>query len=184
VTYTYSHAGSTGHLWKAGATINRVKLDAAMADGFGGMYLFADLADFATGRPNMFRQTFGAISTAYAVQNFGAFIQDHWSVARGLTLDIGLRYDFEHLPSMLRQDDDNLSPRVGLAYQVAPGWVLRSGYGLFFDRYVLASLNPVLQKNGLSAVEQVVEGDAAAAVFQSAGGGPPAAPLVGAMPSI
>jgi len=184
VTYTYSHAGGSGHLWKAGATINRVNLDAAMADGFGGMYLFADLAHFAAGRPNMFRQTFGAINTAYAVQNFGAFIQDHWSVARGLTLDIGLRYDFEHLPSMLRQDGDNLSPRVGLAYQVAPGWVLRSGYGLFFDRYVLASLNPVLQTNGLSAFDQVVEGKAATAVFQSAGGGPLAAPYVGAMPSV
>src|SRR6516162_6887245 len=184
VTYTYSHAGGSGHLWKAGATMNRVKLDASMADGFGGMYLFADLADFAAGRPNMFRQTFGAINTAYAAQTVGAFIQDHWSVARGLTLDIGLRYDFEHLPGMLRQDGDNLSPRVGLAYQVAPGWVLRSGYGLFFDRYVLASLNPVLQANGLSAFDQVVEGKAATAVFQSAGGGPLAAPYVGAMPSV
>ena len=183
-TYTYSHASGSHHLWKAGATMNRVNLNASMANGFGGMYVFASLADFAAGRPDMFREAFGAPNTRYPVQNFGAFVQDHWSVACGLTLDLGLRYDFEHLPGTFRQDTDNVSPRVGLAYQVAPGWVLRAGYGLFFDRYVLASLNRVVQKNGASAFEHVVEGDAAAAAFQAAGGGPLAAPLFDVMPSI
>src|SRR5215471_14821354 len=55
ITYTYSHATGSRHLWKAGATFNRVNLDASIADGFGGMYIFADLADFAAGQPNMFR---------------------------------------------------------------------------------------------------------------------------------
>jgi outer membrane receptor protein involved in Fe transport len=167
VTYTYSHASGSRHLWKTGATFNRVNLEASIADGFGGIYIFANLADFAAGQPNMFRQAFGTVNTSYAAQNFGAFVQDHWSIARGLTLDLGVRYDFEHLPGTLRQDTDNVSPRVGLAYQIAPGWVIRAGYGLFFDRYVLASLNPVFQKNGVNAFEQVVEGTAAAAVFQS-----------------
>jgi outer membrane receptor protein involved in Fe transport len=76
--------------------------------------LFANIADFAAGRAESFRQAFGAIDTAYAVQNHGAFIQDHWSVARGLTFDFGLRYDFQHLPVMFRQDADNVSPRAGL----------------------------------------------------------------------
>ena len=83
VTYTYSHLSGGHHLWKAGATVNRVHLDASMADGFGGVYLFANLADFAAGRPDRFRQAFGAIGTVYAVQNYGAFLQDHWSIARG-----------------------------------------------------------------------------------------------------
>jgi len=184
VTYTYSRASGSRHLWKVGATLNRVNLDASIADGFGGIYVFANLPDFAAGRPNMFRQAFGTVNTSYAVQNFGGFVQDHWAIARGLTLDLGVRFDFEHLPGTLRQDADNVSPRVGLAYQIAPGWVIRAGYGLFFDRYVLASLNQVFQKNGLSAFEQVVEGNATAAVFESAGGGPLASPLIGVMPSI
>jgi hypothetical protein len=53
-TYTYSHSAGH-HLFKGGATINRVHLDASMADGFGGLYLFASLADFAAGRADMFR---------------------------------------------------------------------------------------------------------------------------------
>jgi hypothetical protein len=48
VSHTFSR--SVGHhLWKAGATVNRVHLDANMADGFGATYVFASLADFASG---------------------------------------------------------------------------------------------------------------------------------------
>lgn len=183
VTYTYSR--STGHhLWKVGATANHVREDAAMADGFGGTYIFASVADFAAGHPNEFRQAFGGVRVNYGVTSFGAFATDRWSITRNLTMDVGLRYDFEHLPVPFRQDANNFSPRVGLAFHAAPSWVVRAGYGIFFDRYVLASLNPVLQKNGANAFEQVVAGDAAATVFQSTGGGVLLAPLTGVPPSV
>ncbi len=160
--YTYSHSAGH-HLWKAGATFNRVHEDAAMADGFGGTYIFASLADFAAGLPDQFRQVFGAVDTRYAATSFGGFVEDHWSVTRKLTADLGLRYDFEHLPGVFRQDTNNVSPRVGLAYQAAPAWVVRAGYGIFYDRYVLAALNRVLQINGINAYEVVLDGGAAAA---------------------
>jgi hypothetical protein len=183
VSYTFSHAAGR-HLWKAGATVNRVHLDAGMADGFGGTYIFSSLADFAAGRPDSFRQAFGSIATAYPVTSTGAFLEDHWSLTQRLTIDLGLRYDLEHLPLPFRQDTDNFSPRIGLAYQAARGWVLRAGYGIFFDRYVLANLTRALQKNGIDAFEQVLEGPEAAAAFQAAGGGPLIAPIAGLGPSI
>jgi len=121
---SYAYARSIGHhLWKAGATVNRVHLNASMADGFGGTYIFASLAHFAAGRPDSFRQAFGSIQTAYPVTSTGAFLQDHWSITQRLTVDLGMRYDFEHLPQPFRQDANNVSPRLGLAYQFAPGWV-------------------------------------------------------------
>lgn len=154
-TYAYSRAVGH-HLWKAGAAANRVHLDAAMADGFSATYLFADFADFAAGRPSQVRRTLGAVGTNYAVRNFGAFVQDHWSAARNLTIDFGVRYDVERLPAPFHQDTDNVSPRVGVAWHPAPGWIVRAGYGIFFDRYVLASLNQALQVNGVQAFEQVL----------------------------
>jgi hypothetical protein len=84
-TYTYSRA-VRHHLWKVGAALNRVHLDAGMADGFSTTYLLSNLADFAAGRPSQVRQTFGTVGTNYAVQNCGAFVQDHWSAARNLTM--------------------------------------------------------------------------------------------------
>jgi hypothetical protein len=164
VTYTYTHSVGR-HLWKAGATVNHVHLDAAMADGFGGTYIFASLADFADGRPDSFRQAFGSVDTSYAVTNYGAFVQDHWSLTQHLTVDLGMRYDFERLPPAFPQDANNVSPRVGLAYQAAMGLVLRAGYGIFFDRYILSNLNRAIQKDGVNALEEVLYGDAAAAFF-------------------
>jgi len=148
-TYTYSHARGK-HLLKAGATFNRVHLDAAMADGFGGLYQFGSLADFAAGRVDMYRQTSGTIATDFAVQNFGGFVQDHWSLAPGLTVDLGARYDIEHLPGRFHLDANNVSSRLGASWQASPTWVVRAGYGIFYDRYVLAALNRVMQ----GAIEQ------------------------------
>jgi hypothetical protein len=183
VSYTYSR-NIGHHLWKAGATVNHVHEDAAMADGFGGLYIFGSLADFASGRPDQFRQAFGSLDTRYAVTSYGAFVQDHWSVTRKLTVDLGLRYDFEHLPALFRQDTNNVSPRAGLAFQVTPTWVVRAGYGIFFDRYVLAGLNSAIQKNGTNGFEQVLNGAAAAAAFQMASGGSLLTPLAGVKRSV
>ena len=177
-TYTYTRAVGS-HLLKAGTTVNHVHLDAAVADGFAGTYIFANLADFAAGRPDSFRQAFGLADTSYAVTNYGAFLQDHWSLTQHLTVDLGVRYDFERLPTAFPQDGNNVSPRVGLAYQPARGWVMRAGYGIFFDRYVLSNLNRAIQKDGVNAFEQVLYGVGAGAVFEGAGGGPLPGPVVG-----
>ena len=155
--YTYSYARGR-HLWEAGAAVNRVNEDAAVADGFGGYAIYATLADFAAGVPQDFRQAYGNIGTRYAVANYGGFVQDHWSATPHLTIDLGLRYDFESLPAPIHEDPHNLSPRGGLAWQFARGWVLRSAFGIFYDRYVLAALNRVLQMNGGGGRERIIEG--------------------------
>jgi hypothetical protein len=183
--FTYTYTRSVGHhLWKGGATVNHVHEEATIADGFGGIYLFASLADFAAGRPNEFRQAFGTVATQMGVTNFGAFLTDHWSFTRKLTADVGVRYDFELLPGTFRQDANNFSPRIGLAYHAARSWVLRGGYGIFVDRHVLASLNPALQKNEVNAFEQVVAGGAASVILQSTGSTALSGPLLGVPPSI
>ncbi len=179
VNYTYSK--NVGHhLWKAGATANHVQEDATVADGFGGLYIFANVADFAASEPNQFRQASGAIPAKYGVTNYGLFIQDHWSVTRQLTVDAGVRYDFEHLPGIFNQDTNNVSPRAGVAYHFLPTWIMRAGYGIFFDRYVLANLNRAIQKNGVNASEQVLDTGIAAGGYQPSTG----RALVGLVPIV
>ena len=153
-TYTWSYAAGH-HLWKAGATFNRIHLDAAEADGFGGLLLFASLADFQAGRPDQTRQAFGTIGTNFAVAGIGGFVEDHWEAAPHLTIDLGVRYDFEKLPGLFNQDTNNVSPRIGIAWHAAPSWMVRAGYGIFYDRYVLAALNRVLQLDGNRGYELV-----------------------------
>jgi hypothetical protein len=181
----YTYARTRGkHLWKMGGTMNRVTLRADVPDGFDGVYLFGSLTDFLAGNPDQFRQAFGNSNVDLPVTSFGGFLQDHWAVARTLTVDLGVRYDFEHLPAAFNQDTNNVSPRIGLAWSPSPKWVLRAGYGIFFDRYVLANLTRAIEKNGSQAFEQVADGGAAASLFAVAEGGPLAAPILGIAPSI
>jgi hypothetical protein len=172
------------HLWKVGGTVNRVRLRADVPDGFDGVYLFASLGDFLAGTPNQFRQAFGNSNVDFPVTSFGGFVQDHWSLARQLTVDLGVRYDFERLPAGFNQDTNNVSPRIGLAWSPSPKWVFRAGYGVFFDRYVLADLTRAIEKNGSQAFEQVADGNAAASLFAATQGGPLVAAVSGIAPSI
>lgn len=183
VSDTLSYARGAQVL-KIGATMNHVHLSVASPDGFGGIYIFPALADFLVGKPDYFRQSFGQPSTRFAVTSVGGFVQEHWSATHHLTLDLGLRFDFEHLPAAFHEDFNNLSPRIGLAYSPASAWVFRAGFGVFYDRYILAFLNRAIQKDGVRAFEQVAEGDAAAAIFQQVAGGKLPAPVPGLRPSI
>lgn len=164
------------HYLKAGATVNHVALDASIAEGFGGAYVFPDLSTFTAGAAQEARQVFGGIPTQFGVTAFGGFFQDHLSLRRNLTLDVGLRYDFEKLPPRFHQPTHNFSPRIGIAYSPSSKWVLRAGYGIFNDRYLLALLNRAIQLDGINGFEQVLLESGASSVFSASGGGPMTAP--------
>ncbi|PYU25239.1 MAG: hypothetical protein DMG30_05960 [Acidobacteria bacterium] len=69
---------------------------------------------------------------------YGFFAQDQWRIAPKLTLNYGLRYDFETgLGFYIDPDYREVQPRVGIAYSPDPKTVIRAGYGIFFDRYNL-----------------------------------------------
>jgi Carboxypeptidase regulatory-like domain/TonB dependent receptor-like, beta-barrel/TonB-dependent Receptor Plug Domain len=182
-SYTYSRTRGK-HLWKVGGTVNRVRLRADVPDGFDGVYLFGSLGDFLAGNPSQFRQAFGNPNVDFPVTSFGGFVRDHWPLARQLTVDLGVRYDFERLPARFNQDTNNISPRIGLAWSPSPKWVFRAGYGVFFDRYVLANLTRAIEKNGSQAFEQVADGNAATSLFAAAQGGSLVSPASGIAPSI
>ena len=181
--YTYLQTRGT-HLWKAGATVNHVGSNADVFDGFGGVYLFGSVAEFLAGNPDQFRQAFGSAHVELPVTSFGGFIQDHWSLRPHLTMDLGVRYDFERLPSAFNRDTNNFSPRVGLAWSPDSKWVFRAGYGFFFDRYILANLARAAGKNGVQGFEQVANGSSAPSLFATAQGGSLPAPASAIAPSI
>jgi outer membrane receptor protein involved in Fe transport len=149
--YTYTHTKGK-HLWKVGGIVNRVRLRADVPDGFDGVYLFGSLGDFLAGNPNQFRQAFGNSNVDFPVTSLGGFVQDHWSPARQLTVDLGVRYDFERLPVGFNQNTNNVSPRIGLAWSPSPEWVFRAGYGVFFDRFVLANLTRAIEKKRFTSI--------------------------------
>jgi Carboxypeptidase regulatory-like domain/TonB dependent receptor-like, beta-barrel/TonB-dependent Receptor Plug Domain len=90
----------------------------------------------------------------------GLYLQDKWQVNDRLTMSLGLRYDvhvsplremwnpFFEDPNAYPVDNDNIQPRVGIAFSPSPTSVVRGGYGMFYekqwiDRFETYMLNPV-----------------------------------------
>lgn len=130
-----------------------------------------ELATFLLGIPTNASVDRG-IDTAFRNRYYAVFLQDDWKLTSRLTLNLGLRWDYEsplveRYDRMLRgfdfsatapisapglslrggtlfannggsprtsfnRDRNNIQPRVGLAFKLAPKWVLRGGYGLYY----------------------------------------------------
>ncbi len=172
------------HLLKVGGVLRHVTLAAATPDGFGGAFLFATPADFFAGTPAYYRQAFGNPTTDFGTTAYGGYLQDHWTAAKHINIDLGVRYDFAQLPDLFHANRNNFSPRLGVAWQPSDRWVVRTGFGIFYDRYVLAFLNRALQKDGVQAFEQVAHGPAAALIWQQLASGSRSGPFPGLAPSI
>ena len=69
---------------------------------------------------------------------YGFFAQDQFHVTPKLTLNYGVRYDFETgLGFFVDPDYRKVQPRVGFAYSPDQKTVIRAGYGIFADKYSL-----------------------------------------------
>ncbi len=172
------------HLISFGGDVDWIHETVSAYDGFGAVYTFPTLNAFLNGQPDQYRQAFGNPSTNFATPKYSGFVQDHWTLANRFTVDAGIRYDFEHLPDQFKQDVNDFAPRIGVAYSPSPNWALRAGFGVFFDRYLLAAVNRALQKNGVQGFEQVADGQAAVQIFQSQLGGGATGPIPSIHPSI
>jgi outer membrane receptor protein involved in Fe transport len=100
-------------------------------------------------------QDYGATEFAMATMDYAGFVQDNWKVSPRLTLELGVRYDYEHLPAAqsalttatgsfvpytgitnVPDDKNNFGPRIGFSMDVfgTGATVLRGGFGMYYGR--------------------------------------------------
>ena len=91
---------------------------------------------FGSGWPNAFpTNMFGNFAFNLNHGYWGFYGQDQWRVTPKLTLNYGLRWDFESgLSNFSNSDYTAFAPRLGFAYSPDGKTVIRAGFGMFFDR--------------------------------------------------
>jgi hypothetical protein len=120
-----------------------------------------------------FGQGFGTPTLAISTMDTGVFGQDNWKFSPRLTLELGLRWDYEALPTPFSNltapatldgvtfnpypgltnspsDKMNFGPRVGFSYDVfgKGNTVLRGGFGMYYGRITNGNLLQALTGTG------------------------------------
>ena len=116
-----------------------------------------------------YTQGFGPLGFEFQTKDYAGFIQDEWKVNRKLSLTLGVRYEYEQLPSpqipnatstfvngstsAFPDNRSNFGPRVGFAWDVygSGKTVLRGGYGEFFARVINSTIYNAIAQTGNSA---------------------------------
>jgi hypothetical protein len=88
-----------------------------------------DPANLAT-YPNRFRMRLGNLFYEMPDWRTNFFMADKWQATGKLTLNLGVRYDYQH---MIPGTKDAFAPRVGLAYAPDDKTVIRAGVGKFYE---------------------------------------------------
>jgi hypothetical protein len=140
------------HSLKAGVDFLRNRVTIRFPGALQGVYTFSSLASFLTGTYSSFQQAFGAPDTHQINNNIGAFVQDEWRAAPRLMIDAGIRYDVQQLPSLIHTDRNNISPRLGAAWDIDGDGrrVLRAAAGIYYDPIPLRAVSNALQRNGVT----------------------------------
>ena len=142
---------------------------------------------------------------AFYDNDLGLYLEDTWKIRPSVTLNLGVRYDLQHVPapprpntatplltlytSTLNIDTNNIAPRIGIAWQLDRNTILRAGYGIFYGKtsnstyYALRVENGVFQQtfsgcgpSGITSCAPLFPN-----VFFTPPGPPVAAPFAGAL---
>ncbi len=127
---------------------------------FLGSYEFSNLEYFALGEYNIFSQTSGNPTFSFAVPYYGFYVQDTYRALPKLTLEMGLREDFQVYPQPAENPAfpltgqypnqfQRLAPRFGFAWQPDSKTVVRGGFGQFYTNMNGLNYRNAVVSNGL-----------------------------------
>ena len=125
------------HFFKFGGRLRDVRLADLSTGNYNGTYTFQSLQAYEEGIPNQFSITEGVPLATVKQYDAGLFATDDWRLRPNFTLSLGLRFETQDNIG----DHADIAPRVGFAWAIGggksgqPKTVIRSGFGIFYDRF-------------------------------------------------
>jgi hypothetical protein len=127
-----------------------------------GLYEFSNLEDLALGQYETFSQAFGNPTFGFAVPYYGFYAQDTYRALPNLTLELGLREDFQVYPQPQENPTfpltgqypnqfSRFAPRLGFAWQPVEKTVVRGGFGMFYTNMNGLNYRNAVISNGLTS---------------------------------
>lgn len=132
-----------------------------------GLYEFPNLEAFALGEYINFSQAAGQPTFSFAVPYYGFYVQDSYRVLPKLTLDLGVREDFQVYPQpqanpafpltgQYPNQYQRVAPRLGFAWQPREKTVVRGGFGMFYTNMNGLNYRNAVISNGLASQQASV----------------------------
>jgi hypothetical protein len=153
------------HSLDIGVDYDLTKINDYYAGNFYGSYSFNNLTAFALGQYSRFSQNVGNPSFPFTVPYYGFYVHDKFRASKNLTIDLGLREDFQVYPqpsanttlgpviAQLTGQFPNqymrLAPRLGFAWKPGTKTVVRGGYGIFREVFNAINYENSVTANGL-----------------------------------
>ena len=116
------------------------------ATNVGGTFYFSSLATYQLRQPYSYIAQRGDGHTLFIEKVVGLFVRDEVRVGAALTLDFGLRYDWQNY----FHDNNNFAPRFSFAYSPdnEHKTIVRGGAGIFYDRTGPGPIQDLLRYDG------------------------------------
>ena len=112
-----------------------------------------------------FNQGFGPPRFEFRTIDYGFFFQDDWRLSQRLTLNLGMRWEYEQMPSpqipnsnlpatgKFPSDKNNFGPRFGFAWDLTGhgNSVVRGGYGIYYGRIINSTISNAITNTGVTS---------------------------------
>jgi|GEM_PF-2241382 hypothetical protein len=153
---TWNHGAHTINM---GVDVRRVQDNLNNYANAAGLFLWLVPGPFEQDQPFFFNDFIGNLHEGFRFTNIAPYVEDNWRVTHNLTLDIGLRYELNTVPTeahglvrnineitslstalltpfganVYKGDYNNFAPRVGFSYSPLSHTVVRGAFGIYFD---------------------------------------------------
>jgi hypothetical protein len=160
----YTSINKGNHFMRLGGRLRVTANSTTSTQNFHGTFLFgatrdpatgtqtSSLQNFHNGTPTQFTIITGNPSIEDTFVDTGLYVEDDWKLRPNMTLSYGLRFETQNGI----HDRGNWAPRLGFAWglggkkNAAPKTVIRTGFGLFYDRFAQNLIMQAEQQNGVN----------------------------------